>query len=149
MQKFKTINRWIIILVLVSSFLGFADATYLSVLHFNNQVPPCSILQGCEKVTSSQYSVIFGVPLALLGAVYYLMLFFLSFAFFNNGKPKLMLIAAVISVFGFISSLFLIYLQMAVIHSLCPYCMFSAFTSTVIFVSLTSIFFKKTESPPL
>ena len=61
------------------SFLGFIDASYLTIKHFVGTPLPCSVLKVCEEVTTSQYSVIGGVPVAMLGAIYYLAIFVLIF----------------------------------------------------------------------
>ena len=38
---------------LVLSFLGFLDSAYLTVAHYRGEAPPCSLLEGCERVTNS------------------------------------------------------------------------------------------------
>ena len=143
MRKLSEIKRGLVIIIIVAGILGFADATYLSILHFANIVPPCSILQGCEKVTTSRYSVIAGVPLALVGTIYYLAIFILSVAYLDKRKIILIKIVGGLSVLAFLGSLALIYLQLFVIGSICPYCMFSALTSTTIFVSVLLAYFQK------
>src|SRR5579872_6247498 len=55
----------------ILGFLGFLDATYLTILHYKNTIPPCT-LHGCEVVLSSVFATIGGVPIALIGAGYYL-----------------------------------------------------------------------------
>ncbi|MBM2817838.1 MAG: Vitamin epoxide reductase family protein [Parcubacteria group bacterium] len=131
------------------SFLGFLDASYLSVKHFVGTPPPCSVLRGCEEVTTSQYSVIGGIPVALLGAIYYLAIFILILSvlkkrnmFSSSGaenvaganEDKLLNFTACLTVIGLLASLWFIYLQLFVIKAICLYCMFSALTSTALFV---------------
>lgn len=134
------------------SFLGFLDASYLAVKHFTGTPLPCSLLQGCEEVTGSQYSTIGGIPVALLGAIYYMAIFVLVFSYLKRkafssatdnivreNEDKLLRLAARLTVFGFLASLWFIYLQVFVIKAICLYCMFSAFTSILLF--LFSVFF--------
>ena len=130
------------------SFLGFLDASYLTVKHFVGTPLPCSVLHGCEEVTTSQYSVIGGIPVALLGAVYYLAIFILILSvlrrnmFSSSGvenvaeenEDKLLNITVRLTVIGLLASLWFIYLQLFVIKAICLYCMFSAFTSITLFV---------------
>ena len=130
------------------SFLGFLDASYLSIKHFVGTPLPCSVFRGCEEVTTSQYSVIGGIPVALLGAIYYLTIFILILAvlrrniFSSSGaensvgtnEDKLLNLTARLTVMGLLASLWFIYLQLFVIKAICLYCMFSAFTSITLFV---------------
>ena len=130
------------------SFLGFLDASYLTVKHFVGTPLPCSVLHGCEEVTTSQYSVIGGIPVALLGAVYYLAIFILILSvlrrnmFSSSGaenvalanEDKLLNLTVRLTVIGLLASLWFIYLQLFVIKAICLYCMFSAFTSITLFV---------------
>jgi uncharacterized membrane protein len=70
------IPKWIIFGLIVVSFLGFLDATYLAAKHYLGAPIACSIFEGCEKVTTSQYAAVFNIPVALLGALYYLLFLF-------------------------------------------------------------------------
>src|SRR5690348_14780226 len=57
---------------IILSFLGFLDAAYLTILHYKNVIPPCSIAHGCETVLTSQYATLGPIPIALLGVFFYL-----------------------------------------------------------------------------
>jgi hypothetical protein len=47
--------------------LGLAIAAYLTYVHYAGISPVCEIAHGCEKVQTSQWSSLAGVPVALLG----------------------------------------------------------------------------------
>lgn len=54
--------------------LGIADASYLTVVHFMPKALDCPAIVGvinCEDVLGSAYSTIFGVPLAVIGLVWF------------------------------------------------------------------------------
>lgn len=135
------------------SFLGFLDASYLTVKHFAGTPLPCSILHGCEEVTRSQYSMIGGIPVALLGAIYYMMIFVLTSLYLRNRKKffsksveeingrgdEILKFVTYLTIVGLLASLWFIYLQLFVIKEICLYCMFSALTSILLF--LFSVFF--------
>ena len=114
--------------------LGFADASYLTAEHFLNRVPPCSIIHGCETVTTSAFSLILGVPVALLGTLYYLTVIFGLVYFFQTQKTFVLKYIAALTGLGFAFSLWFVYLQFFVIHAICEWCMFSALTSTLLFI---------------
>src|SRR3990167_9515610 len=116
---FPKIPKWIIAAFFITALIGFIDAAYLTFEHFLGRVPPCSILHGCEKVTTSPYAEVFGIPLALFGAVYYFLLLVLVIAFFDLKNDKILKIATVITPVGFLASLYFIYIQLFVIKAIC------------------------------
>ena len=120
-------------LFLVLAFIGFFDATYLTVKHFLGAIPPCSIVEGCEKVLTSEYAVIAGIPIALVGSIYYSTLFLLTIFSFSLEGKKYFILASRLSVLGFLVSLWLVYLQLFVVKAVCLYCVFSAVVSMLLF----------------
>lgn len=132
-----------LIAVFVLAGLGLVDALYLSVQHYTGEVPPCTLTGGCEKVTTSEYSTMFGIPVAYLGALYYLGLLITLIFFVDLKRPILFKLATAMVSFGFLFSLYLTYLQFFVINALCPYCLLSALISSVLAVLLWFCTLKK------
>jgi len=112
--------------------LGFLDATYLAVKHYTGGPINCSILNGCDKVVTSPYAVVLGVPVALAGAVYYLTLFLLAVVYVDGRRARFFRLAVFIAFAGFFASLWFVYLQVFILNALCLYCLFSAADSTVL-----------------
>lgn len=127
------IPNWFIIVFLAVSFLGFLDATYLTAQHFLGTIPPCVITTGCETVLTSEHNAVFGIPVALLGAIYYLLLFLLA-VFSLDMKREIIRLAALLTPIGFLASLYFVYLQLFVIKEICSYCIVSATISTILFI---------------
>jgi uncharacterized membrane protein len=126
-------HKWLPRLFLIISGLGFLDATSLTVDHYTSATLPCTITHGCQIVTSSAYSEIVGVPVALLGALYYLSIFLATCVWFETKSEKLLQIISEGTILGFAASLWFVSLQLFVLHAICQYCMFSAGTSTLLF----------------
>ena len=120
---------------------GFLDAVYLTVSHYTGYIS-CSVISGCQEVLASQYSEIFGIPLALLGALYYLFILINLLLYIDNQNKWSSLIISYITIFGFLFSLYLLYLMFFVIDALCQYCLLSATTSTLLLI-LSMLFIKK------
>jgi uncharacterized membrane protein len=127
-------HRRLFLGLLVLAPLGFFDAGYLTVEHFLNQAPPCSLVSGCELVTTSSYSVIFGMPTALMGALYYLAIILALILYLDLRRDWIIKWTARFTTLGFLFSLWLVYLQLFVIKAICQYCMLSALSSTGLFV---------------
>ena len=133
----------IVAVFLIIALIGFADATFLTVEHYRGVIPPCSATSGCETVLTSQFSTMAGIPVSLLGALYYFAIALGAFIYLearhgsgelaahHNSILKWILMATVL---GFGMSLWFVYLQAFVLHSYCQYCLGSAVTSTVLFI---------------
>ena len=119
---------------LLLSLAGFADSTYLTAKHFLGTPVPCSLLEGCETVLSSPYSVVAGIPVALFGSLFYASVFLVTLMYLNRGKDGLLWVMVLLTPFGFLATLWFVYVQIFILHAICLYCMFSAATSTTLFV---------------
>lgn len=143
-QTAAKLPRWILVSFLALGFLGFIDTSYLTVSHYTGSELSCTLTGGCGEVTGSEYSTIFGVPLALLGLLYYLGIVILTKLYWDLKKHSFLNLIRLMTVSGFVFSLYLVYLQIYVIEAICQYCMLSAISSTLLFiVSLISLKYKK------
>jgi uncharacterized membrane protein len=137
------IPRWLIISIITIAFLGFCDAMYLTAEHYLNAIPPCFIVQGCDTVTTSVYSKIFGIPVSLLGTLYYLTVLVLGLAYVDLKKTWSLKMLHLVTTVGFIMTMWFLYAQAFIIHAWCMYCLFSALSSTTLFVLGALAFHKK------
>ena len=117
----------------IFSFVGLLDASYLAVKHYTGTIPPCTIVKGCEAVTTSQYATIAGISVALFGAIYYLIVLITSIALIDTGNNFLKKFLSKFSIIGLIASIWFVSLQLFVIKALCLYCIASATSSVAIF----------------
>ena len=142
------------ILILAASLVGIFDSFYLVNSHYNGGTACSSVNDkflgiriDCGAVDTSKYSEIFGISVALFGFLYYLTMFLIIYFdtsiinFLNRYdipqlkyKPIMKLIA-MISSLGFLFTLYLVNIQVNILHVICKYCMYSALTTTVIFAS--------------
>lgn len=116
-----------------ASFVGFLDSAYLTVTHFIGEPVACGFFTGCELVTSSSYSAIAGVPIALFGALYYLFWVLLGVWYLDSRNPVFFTLLPLTSA-GFVASLILIGIQVFIINAICIYCLLSAASSTALFI---------------
>lgn len=142
----QQVHKGIIWVIAFAGLIGFADSVFLSVKHFQKVVPPCVLFSGCDVVTTSSYAVIAGVPVAVLGAVYYFVILVLTLLYLDRRNAKIIKILAAVSTCGFLFTLWLLYLQIFVIHALCTYCLLSSVMSTIIFVISVITLSKKSYS---
>lgn len=131
----KTPLKGLLIAIALVALLGFLDATYLTIKHVQNATPNCSILAGCDIVTTSEYSEILGIPVALLGSLYYGSILGLLVAYIDTKKKIFLRLLAHLTIAGLLASVWFVYLQLVVIKAICLYCMGSAASSTLLFIS--------------
>lgn len=142
----RPISKYLISFFFIVALVGFIDASYLTFNHFTGITPPCFITQGCDVVTTSIYANILGIPVALLGALYYLSMLVLMLYYIDKEDVRALKAISILSLIGFLFSLWFVYAQIFVIKSLCTYCLLSAVTSTLLFICGT-YFSRLTRAP--
>lgn len=116
-------NKLFLIITAILSFLGFADSTYLTIVHYENIIPPCSITFGCEKVLTSQFATIAGMPLGLFGALFFILIFVLTILNLQKNQEILKKALSFFSASGLIAGIILFYIQWRVLYAFCQYCL--------------------------
>jgi uncharacterized membrane protein len=139
-QPLEPVPNSLAIFILIVALIGFADAAYLTVEHYQNVVPPCSVSGGCEEVLTSRFATIYGVPISLVGAAYYFLILVGAFSFLESRNTVFLKWALLLAIVGFIASLWFVYLQAFVIRSYCAYCLGSAMTSTILGAAAIAVF---------
>lgn len=138
----KTVSKWLIWSIIIVAFIGCMDAIYLTAEHYSGIGVSCVIFKGCDIVANSEYNSLFGLPVALYGVLYYFGILFVSLLYVDMGNKKFHGIFKLLNVkllplytlIGFLMSIRFVYLQAFVIKAFCTYCLFSAFTSTLLFI---------------
>jgi uncharacterized membrane protein len=96
----------------------------------------CSI-GSCETVNTSRWSILMGLPVAAWGLFFYVDVFVIALLGtmprFEN-EPLVSIVLAAEGAIGVLFSAWLTYLELAVIHAICIWCVTSAFIVTVIFL---------------
>ena len=115
----------ITIALLFLSIAGFFDAAYLTILHYQNAIPPCAIAKGCETVLTSQFSTILAIPISLIGSLYFLVLIFLILLITQKEPKKFFAYFKLLAILGVIVSIVLIYIQAFILNAFCQYCLLS------------------------
>ena len=123
------------------ALIGFFVALYLWLWRLGLMGPMVCSTGGCETVQMSEYAVFFGLPVAFLGTVGFASLFVVSLAGLQDAWYDKRGPTALLSVFSGIGVFFvgyLTYLEAAVIHAWCQWCIVCAILVTTIF--LVSLF---------
>jgi uncharacterized membrane protein len=120
------------------SLIGLADSIYLTVEHLSGRSVRCTIVTGCSEVLSSPYASVRGIPLALVGAIGYFLVFSLATLAAFGYKVAGQLLAVVVAVM-FLTTLWLLYLQAFVIKAFCQFCLLSALVTLILSALIIAI----------
>ena len=111
------------------ALLGIAIAGYLTWVHYAGLKPVClSGGGGCEKVQSSQYADVAGIPVALLGLIGYVGILA---SLWLRGEAGLTL-GVLLTLIGLGFSAYLTYRELFTIDAICQWCVASAVVMTIL-----------------
>jgi uncharacterized membrane protein len=129
--KFKYRGRRMRRITLVLALIGTGIAGYLTWVHYGHLKIVCLAGGGgCEKVQSSSYAELAGVPVAVLGLAGYVAIL-LSLLL---PREESALAAAFLSLVGFGFSAYLTWAELFRIHAICQWCVASACVMTALTV---------------
>ena len=129
-------DRWLSRISIAFAGLGILVSAYMTVYKLTDNQSMCLGNGGCSVVNSSIYSEVYGIPVAVIGMAGYgailatLLLQGQSRFFEDNG---VMLVFGLVLA-GFVFTLYLIYVELALIHALCPFCITSQVSMTILFI---------------
>jgi uncharacterized membrane protein len=118
------------ILAIVLAVAGLVVAAYLTYVHYADAEAVCVGGGGaCERVQTSEYAKLAGIPVAVLGLTGYGAI---AVASLLRGE-RAILAASTLALGGAGFSAYLTYLELFVIDAICQWCVFSALLMTAIF----------------
>jgi uncharacterized membrane protein len=127
--------RRLLLVTAALAAVGTAIAAYLTWVHYADIEPICAGGGGgCEKVQTSSYAELAGVPVAVIGLVGYLAILA---SLLVPGEPGRMG-GAVLALVGFGFSAYLTYLELFEIDAICQWCVASAVVMTALAVATTA-----------
>jgi uncharacterized membrane protein len=109
------------------ALVGVALTSYLLYVRWSGAPLACTT-GGCETVQASSYSKLLGVPVALLGLGAYATIFVTSL--FRNDLARAATFSLALAGVAFVA--YLLYVQLAVIHAVCEWCVASDIVMTVV-----------------
>lgn len=119
-------------LLLGFALLGFLDATYLTIQHYQHVIPPCTV-GGCETVLTSQFATIFSIPISLIGSIFYVVVAVATGLYMQTKARTITTFLFTLCCAGFIVGLILVGIQAFILHSWCYYCLFSELIDFLLF----------------
>jgi len=126
----KNRRTWIILL----SLLGIFVSGYLSWSHFSGEAVYCGGASSCELVNSSRFAYLGNIPVAFLGLLAYLAILVLSLIPPRDDRQWPEVLRFGLALIGVMFQWYLFYIEAAVLHAFCYWCIASQTLITVIFI---------------
>jgi uncharacterized membrane protein len=106
------------------ALLGLAISVYLTYVHYAGIEPVCSSISNCERVQTSEYADLIGIPVAVLGIAGYA-----SILFSLRTRVE---VTALLSYLALAFSAYLTWAEVFKIDAICQWCVASAIITLVI-----------------
>lgn len=117
------------LLLVPFSLGGLGTSAYLTYSHYADQPTECAGVGSCEYVQTSEYSDILGVPVAILGLLFFIAFTALVVARLATGPDRLQWaqpIAFSMALGGLAFVTYLTYVELFIIDAICPWCVATA-----------------------
>ncbi|MCL4274363.1 MAG: vitamin K epoxide reductase family protein [Anaerolineales bacterium] len=129
-------EKWLYRASVALAIVGLFVSIYMTVYKFTGNEGMCLGSGECSTVNASRFSEVNGIPVAVIGIVGYAAI--LAVHLFENRSPFFKqngtLLLFGMGLTGFIFTLWLVYVEIALIRALCPFCVTSQVVMTIIFI---------------
>jgi uncharacterized membrane protein len=115
-------------------------------------IPGCGVASDCDYVLGSRWSRVLGIPIAAVAIGVHLITFIASLAAGDSIAPRWRRIAWIVMVLSSSSAVgaaaWLFYVQLELLHSVCPYCMADHGIAVILWLLIVLFVFRKPSSMP-
>jgi len=129
-------NKWLYRASIALTIVGLLVSIYMTLYKVTSNDKMCLGSGDCSTVNASRYSEVNGIPVAVIGVLGYLAI--LAIHYFENRnrffKENSTLMIFGLALTGFIFTVWLIYVEIALLKALCPFCLTSQAAMTLIFI---------------
>ncbi|MBI3241353.1 MAG: vitamin K epoxide reductase family protein [Chloroflexi bacterium] len=131
-----SLTTWLNRVAIGLAVIGALDSLYLGWLKITGTTAQCGGIGDCESVNNSIYAEINGFPIAFLGLGAYLLILgiLLVEGRLRSGADWPVMSLFGLSLVGTLYSVYLTYIEVAVLRAICPYCVVSAIAVTLLLV---------------
>ena len=133
-------DKWLNKALLVLVVIGLLVSVYMTIYKFTGDDDMCVGSGDCKTVNASRYSVVpvagMNIPVALVGvggyaAILAMLLLEKRYDFLRKNATMILFGFATL---GFMFTVYLVYVEAAILKAYCPFCLASQATMTLIFI---------------
>jgi uncharacterized membrane protein len=141
-------DKWLYRVSLALAVLGLLVSIYMTIYKVTSNNAMCLGSGDCSTVNASRYSEVNGIPVAVFGVIGYLAI--LAVHYFENRnrffKQNSTLMIFGMALTGFLFTVWLIYVEIALLKALCPFCVTSQTAMTIIFIIAVMRLIRQSQS---
>ena len=141
-------DKWLYRASVALVVVGLLVSIYMTIYKVTSNDSMCIGSGDCKTVNASKYSEVNNLPVAVFGVVGYLAI--LAVHYFENRnrffKQNSTLMIFGMALTGFIFTVWLIYVEIALLKALCPFCVTSQVAMTIIFIIAVMRLIKQPQS---
>src|SRR3990172_6184461 len=118
------------------AIIGLLVSIYMTIYKVTSSDSMCIGSKDCSVVNASRYSKVYGIPVAVLGVAGYAAILAVLLLERKTGflQQNGALVFFALSLTGFLFTLYLIFVEVALIKAYCPFCIASQTAMTLIFI---------------
>jgi uncharacterized membrane protein len=118
------------------AIIGLLVSIYMTIYKITSNDSMCIGSKDCSVVNQSRYSELYGIPVAVFGVLGYAAILAVLLLERNPGffKQNGTMLLFGLSLTGFLFTLYLIFLEIALIKAYCPFCITSQVAMTILFI---------------
>jgi uncharacterized membrane protein len=129
-------DKWLYRISMILAVVGLLVSIYMTIYKVTSNDALCLGSGDCSTVNASRYSEVYGIPVATVGIAGYFAILLTHWyerrdKFFEKNGPMLIFGMALT---GFLFTLYLIYVEFAILKAICPFCLTSQIAMTIIFI---------------
>ncbi len=129
-------DRWLYRVSIGLAIVGLLVSIYMTIYKLTSNQTMCLGSGGCSTVNSSRYSEVAGIPVALIGTAGYgailIALWLEKRAGFFHEQGQVLIFGMALT--GFLFTIYLIYVEVALIKAYCPFCITSQVVMSLVFI---------------
>jgi uncharacterized membrane protein len=141
-------DKWLYRASIALVIVGLLVSIYMTIYKVTSNDSMCLGSGDCSTVNASIYSEVNNIPVAAIGILGYLailgVLFFENRNSFFRQNGTLMIFGMALT--GFIFTVWLIYVEVALLKAICPFCVTSQVAMTLIFIMAVIRLIKNPQS---
>jgi len=129
-------DKWLYRVMVALVIIGLAVSVYMTIYKISGNDGMCLGSGDCSTVNASRFSEVNGIPVAVFGIVGYAAILIVLFYENKNEffKRNGTLLAFGMSLTGFLFTLWLVYVELVLLKAICPFCVTSQVSMTLIFI---------------
>ncbi len=141
-------DKWLYRSSAVLVVVGLLVSIYMTIYKLTANDSMCLGSGDCSTVNASRYSEVNGIPVGVIGAIGYLAILAVHYFEKRNSffKQNGTLLIFGMALTGFLFTIWLIYVEIALLKAICPFCVTSQAAMTIIFIIAVMRLIKQPQS---